>query len=366
MFVKLKSSLGDNMENTLPKIIRKTSPYLRRPKANVTRMMRDVTIALLPVTGFAIWKYGMTAVVIIVLSILSMAVTEYVYYQIVDKLDDDKFKFKNKSFTLYNFSVITSGLIYALTLPDNTPWFIVIIGAMFGVFFGKLIFGGVGQNVFNPAALGRVFIFISFGTMMSYDVDSVAGATALQVLNDNLFNSAVLSDFSLMNLFTGIGIPGSIGEMSAILILLGGVYLAIRTSFEVRIPLAYVGTVALLASAVAIYQGLGVWYPVFHVLSGGLLFGAIFMATDPITSPITKGGRIYFGFALGVLTFFIRVFGAYPEGVVFSILIMNMFVTTFDYYKWTNQQITKRQKIIFGIVVLVTIVITIVGVSYVG
>jgi len=354
------------MEKTLPKIIRKTSPYLRRPKANVTRMMRDVTIALLPVTGFAIYKYGMTALVIIALSILTMAVTEYLYYQLVDKLDGERFKFKNKSFTLYNFSVITSGLIYALTLPDNTPWFIVIMGAAFGIFFGKLIFGGLGQNVFNPAALGRVFIFVSFGTMMSYDIDSVAGSTALGMLNDSIFNIGVLDHFSLINLFTGIGIPGSIGEMSAILILLGGVYLAFRTSFEVRIPLTYVGTVALLATAVAIYKGLGIWYPMFHVLSGGLLFGAIFMATDPITSPITKGGRIYFGFALGVLTFFIRVFGAYPEGVVFSILIMNMFVTSFDYYKWTKQQITKRQKIIFSIIVLLTIVITIVGVSYVG
>ncbi len=354
------------MENTLPKIIRKTSPYLRRPKADVTRMMRDVTIALLPVTGFAIWKFGMAAVVIIVLSILSMAVTEYIYYQIVDKLDNEKIKFKNKSFTLYNFSVITSGLIYALTLPDNTPWFVVIIGAVFGVFFGKLIFGGIGQNIFNSAALGRVFIFVSFGTMMSYDIDAVAGATALGVLNNDAFNIAVLDDFRLINLFTGIGIPGSIGEVSAMLLLLGGVYLTLRRSFEVRIPIAYIGTVALLATAVALYKGLGVWYPLFHVLSGGLLFGAIFMATDPITSPVTKGGRIYFGFALGVLTFFIRVFGAFPEGVVFSILIMNMFVTTFDYYKWTNQQITKRQKIIFLIVVLVTIGITIVGVSYVG
>ncbi len=354
------------MENTLPKIIRKTSPYLKRPKASVTRMMRDVTIALLPVTGFAIYKYGMTALVIIVLSILSMAVTEYLYYQLIDKLDGDKFKLKNKSFTLYNFSAITSGLIYSLTLPDNTPWFIVIIGAVFGVFFGKLIFGGLGQNIFNPAALGRVFIFVSFGTMLSYDVDTVAGATALGMLNNDIFNIAVLDHFSLINLFTGIGIPGSIGEMSSVLIILGGVYLAIRTSFEVRIPLTYVGTVVLLASVVAIYKGLGIWYPIFHVVSGGLLFGAVFMATDPITSPITKGGRIYFGFALGVLTFFIRVFGAYPEGVVFSILIMNMFVSSFDYYKWTNQQITKKQKIIFAIVVLVTIVITIVGVSYVG
>jgi len=356
------------MENTLPKIIRKTSPYLKRPKANVTRMMRDVTIALLPVAGFAIYTFGMSALIIIVLSILSMAVTEYFYYQLVDKLDGEKLKFKNKSFTLYNFSVITSGLIYALTLPDNTPWFVVIIGAVFGIFFGKLIFGGMGQNVFNPAALGRVFIFVSFGTMMSYDIniDAAAGATALGVLNDSLFNIDVLNSYSLTNLFTGIGIPGSIGEISALLIILGGVYLAFRTSFEVRIPLVYVGTVALLATAVAIYKDLGVWYPIFHVLSGGLLFGAIFMATDPITSPITKGGRIYFGFALGVLTFFIRVFGAYPEGVVFSILIMNMFVTSFDYYKWTNQQITKRQKIIFSIVVLTTVVITIVGVSYVG
>lgn len=356
------------MEKTLPKIVRKTSPYLRRPKANVTRMMRDVTIALLPVTAFAVYTYGMTALIIIILSILSMAVTEYLYYQLVDKLDGDKLKLKNKSYTLYNFSVITSGLIYALTLPDNTPWFIVIIGAVFGVFFGKLIFGGIGQNVFNPAALGRVFIFVSFGTMMSYDlnIDATVGATALGILNDSIFNIDVLGSYSLMNLFTGMGIPGSIGEMSAILIILGGVYLAFRTSFEVRIPLAYVGTVALLATVVALYEGLGIWYPVFHVLSGGLLFGAIFMATDPITSPITKGGRIYFGFALGVLTFFIRIFGAYPEGVMFSILIMNMFVTSFDYYKWTKQQITTRQKVIFTIIVLITIVITIVGVSYVG
>ncbi len=354
------------MENTLPKIVRKTSPYLRRPKASVTRMMRDVTIALLPVTFFAIYKFGMSAIMIIVLSIGTMALTEYIYYQIVDHLNDEKFKLKNKSFTLYNFSVVTSGLIYALTLPDSTPWFVVIMGAFFGVFFGKLIFGGLGQNVFNPAALGRVFIFVSFGTMMTYNVDSVAGATALGMVNNDIFNISVLDNFSLINLFTGIGVPGSIGEVSAVLIILGGVYLALRTSFEVRIPLVYVGTVVLLASAVAIYKGLGIWYPVFHVVSGGLLFGAIFMATDPITSPITKGGRIYYAFALGVLTFFIRVFGAYPEGVMFSILIMNMFVTSFDYYKWTNQQITKKQKIIFGIVVLVTVIITIVGVSYVG
>jgi len=185
-------------------------------------------------------------------------------------------------------------------------------------------------------------------------------------MSKSMFDSGLLNDFSLINLFTGIGIPGSIGEVSALLIIVGGIYLALRTSFEVRIPLVYVGTVFVLASAVAIYKGLGIWYPMYHILSGGLLFGAVFMATDPITSPITQPGRVYFAFALGVVTFFIRVFGAYPEGVVFAILIMNMFVSSFDYYKWTYSRFTKKQGVIFAIVAVVSIVVTIVGVSYVG
>ncbi len=343
----------------MPKIIRKTSPYLRRPKANVTRMMRDVTIALLPVTIFAIYRFGMAAVMIILVSILSMMVSEYIYYQIVDKLDDEKFQWKNKSFTLYNFSTITSGLIYALILPDSTPWYVVMIGAVFGVVFGKFIF--------NPAALGRVFIIVSFGTLMAFDVgvDAITGATPLGIINDSAFSLDVLNYYNISDLFTGMVIPGSIGETSVILILLGGVYLAFRTSFEVRIPLAMIGTVALLAAAVALFKGISYEYILFHVFSGGLLFGAVFMATDPITSPITMPGRIYFGFALGFLTFIIRIFGAYPEGVMFAILIMNMFVSSFDYYKWTNSKITKRQIIIFSVIILLSIIVTLVGVNYV-
>jgi electron transport complex protein RnfD len=285
------------METIMPKIIRKTSPYLRRPKANVTRMMKDVTIALMPVTIFAIYRFGMAAVMIILVSILSMMAAEYIYYQIVDKLEDEKFKWKNKSFTLYNFSTITSGLIYALILPDATPWFVVMIGAVFGVVFGKLIFGGLGQNIFNPAALGRVFIVVSFGTLMSFDigVDAITGATPLGIINDNPFSLEALNIYNISDLFTGMVIPGSIGETSVILILLGGVYLAFRTSFEVRIPLAMIGTVALLAASVAIFKGISYEYVLFHVFSGGLLFGAVFMATDPITSPITMPGRILKG-----------------------------------------------------------------------
>jgi len=350
----------------VPKILRKTSPYLRRPQASVTRMMRDVFIALLPVTVFAIYRFGMDAVTILIVSVLSMVVAEYLYYQAADMIDGERFKLKNKSFTLYNFSAMTSGLIYGLILPNNTPVITIIISGALGIFLGKLIFGGLGQNIFNPAALARVLLVVNFGTMVNYEIDGFAGATALSEMSKSMFDSGLLNDFSLINLFTGIGIPGSIGEVSALLIIVGGIYLALRTSFEVRIPLVYVGTVFVLASAVAIYKGLGIWYPMYHILSGGLLFGAVFMATDPITSPITQPGRVYFAFALGVVTFFIRVFGAYPEGVVFAILIMNMFVSSFDYYKWTYSRFTKKQGVIFAIVAVVSIVVTIVGVSYVG
>lgn len=367
-----------------PKILRKTSPYLRRPQANVSRMMRDVVIALLPITIFAIYSFGMDAVKILLTAIISMGVTEYFYYQITDMLKGEKFKLKNKSFTLYNYSALTSGLIYGLTLPDQTPIWVVALSGALGIFLAKLIFGGLGQNVFNPAAVARVIVVVNFAIAYSThtadfalagSVDGMAGATALQYTNFayesgagqaivNAFNPAVLETFSMWDLFTGMGIPGSIGEVSALLLIVGAIYLALRTSFEVRIPLAYVGTVFVLAGVVAIQQGLGIWYPVYHVISGGLLFGAIFMATDPITSPITKPGRIYFGFGLGVITFFIRLFGALPEGVVFSILIMNMFVPTFDYFKWSKSRFSRKGTLIFAGVVLVTILVTVLGVHY--
>lgn len=357
------------MEYT-PKIIRKTSPYLRRPHASVTRMMRDVFIALLPVTIFAVVSFGIAAVGVLLASVLSMVGAEYVYYQIVDKINGEKFQLKNKSFTLYNFSAAVSGLIYGLTLPDDSPLWIVIICGVLGIVLAKLVFGGLGQNIFNPAAVARVLVVVNYATSVAYTnhVDAVAGATALSFTNNEtfFFSADVLNSYPLWRLFTGVGIPGSIGEVSALLIIVGGVYLALRTSFEVRIPLMYVGTVFVLASAVAIYKGLGIWYPFYHIFSGAVMFGAVFMATDPITSPITKPGRVYFGFGLGVITFVIRLFGAYPEGVVFSILIMNMFVPTFDYFKWTNSKFSQKQYYIFAAVVVLTIVAVLVGANYVG
>lgn len=351
-------------------IVRKTSPYLRRPNANVTRMMSDVTIALLPVAIFSIYSFGWSALLILLLSIGSMMLTEYVYYQVQDLLEGDTFKFKNKSFTLHNASVLTSGLIFGLTLPDQTPWYVVVIGGVLGIYLAKLIFGGMGQNIFNPAAVARVIVVVIYATHMSYSaniatIDGSAGATALQVVADNPFSLDALQHYSFTNLLVGTNLPGSLGEVSAILLILGGVYLAVRTSFEVRIPLMMVGTVAVLALAVGVFSGVNpLEYMLFHVLSGGLLFGAIYMATDPITSPITAPGRVAAGFMMGFITFVIRIFGAYPEGVVFSILIMNMFVSTFDYYKWSGSQFKQKRVIWFSVIFLFAIGITLVGVYY--
>ena len=246
---------------TPTKIIRKTSPYLRRPNANVSRMMSDVTIALIPVSIFSIYSFGLSALWIILLSIGSMVLTEYVYYQVQDLLNGESFKIKNKSFTLHNGSVVTSGLIYALTLPDSTPWYVVVIGGVLGIYLAKLIFGGMGQNVFNPAAVARVLVVVIYATHISYSqyipvIDGTAGATPLSIVNDAPFTLEALQHYSFNNLLLGTGLPGSIGEVSALLLILGGVYLAVRTSFEVRIPLAMVGTVALLALSVALFTGI--------------------------------------------------------------------------------------------------------------
>ncbi len=350
-------------------MIEKNSPHLRRPTASVVRMMSDVAIALTPLVAFAIYQHGLTAVWILLAAVLSMLGTEYIYYQIQDYKNKEKFKLCNKSFTIYNFTIIVSGLIYGLIIPDATPIIVVIIGGVFGVFFAKLVFGGMGQNIFNIAAFARVFIALAFGGAVAVSnylpqVDGVAGAT---VLGDWVISPFAQNDnFSLMQMFTGIGLPGTIGETSVLLILVGGIYLFLRKSFDVFVPLTYIATMFILAFAVMLRQDLGLWYPLTHVLAGGVMFGAVFMATDPITIPVTRPGRIYFAFGVGVLTFVIRLFGNLPEGVVFAILIMNMFVPAIDYAKWSKNHFTLKSSLIFAGVIIVTILSVVVGANYVG
>lgn len=350
-------------------IIEKNSPHLRRPNASVVRMMRDVAIALLPLVIFAIVRHGLTAVWILLAAVLSMLGTEYIYYQIKDFKNKEKFTLRNKSFTIYNFSIVVSGLIYGLIIPDATPIIIVIIGGVFGVFFAKIIFGGMGQNIFNIAAFARVFIALAFGGAVAVSqylptIDGVAGAT---ILGDWVLSPFAQNEhFSLWDMFWGIGLPGTIGETSVLLILVGGIYLALRRSFDVFVPITYLATMFVLSFAVMLSQDLGLWYPLTHLFAGGVVFGAVFMATDPITIPVTRPGRIYFAFGVGVLTFVIRLFGNLPEGVVFAILIMNMFVPAIDYAKWSKSRFSLPGVLIFAGVVIVTIFAVVVGANYVG
>jgi len=348
--------------------VKKSAPHLRRPNANVVRMMRDVAIALMPLTIFAIWQHGLNALWILLVSVVSMVATEYIYYQIIDRLNGETFKLNNKSFTVYNFSVVVSGLIYGLTLPDEIPLVVVAIGGAIGVFLAKLIFGGMGQNIFNIAAFARVFVVLAFGGVLVYSnhIDADLGATALGVLNQDMLDGSVRDGYSYWAMFSGIGLPGSLGETSALLILVGGLYLFMRKSFDVYVPLTYIGTVFVLSLAVMFTQDVGFWYPMTHLLSGGLIFGAIFMATDPITIPTNRPSRIYFAFGLGVITFVIRLFGNLPEGVVFAILIMNMFVPALDYHKWAKSKFTVKSVSIFSVIVIITVILTAVGVHYAG
>ncbi len=289
------------------------------------------------------------------------------YKQASTKEENKRFHLFNRNFTLYNYSILVSGIIFGLTVPDSTHFMIVIIGGVAATLLVKMIFGGMGQNIFNIAGFARAFIALGFGAAVGVSNhlpvqdDGSAGATVLGSLTSNPFTEP--STFSIWDMFSGIGFPGAIGEASALLILAGALYMFVRKSFDVFVPLVYVGTVFVLSTAVMVQQDIGWWYPMTHIFSGGLLFGAVFMATDPITIPVTRPGRVYFAFGLGVITFVIRLFGQYPEGVVFAILIMNMFVPAIDYAKWSKNKFSLKSSLIFSAVILLTIFAVWVGAS---
>lgn len=343
-----------------------TSPHVRKPNAKVSRMMGDVVIALSPLVIFAMLVHGLPAFLIFLVATLSMGLTEYAYYWWQDYKKTKSTAFKNPSFTLGNFTILTSGLIYGLILPDQIPLLIVAIGGVVGVFFSKLIFGGLGHNVFNIAGFARVFVGLAYASSLSYsaNVDASAGATVLGLLGQDLAADPGLT-YSLSTMFTGFGMPGSLGETSALLILVGALYLFIRKSYDVFVPLTYLGTVFVIMLAVSVFQPVSPSLPLYYLLSGGLMFGAIYMATDPVTMPITRPGRIYYAFGLGVVTVLIRLFGNLPEGVVFAIVIMNMFAPAFDIPRFAKPKFTIKSTLIFSAVVSVITFSIVLGVGYV-
>ena len=285
-------------------------------------LMRDVIIALIPAIVVSVLFYGWAELLVLAVSALSCVLFEWAIA---------KFLFKNPDLFCCPAALVT-GLLLAMNLPVSTPWWIVVIGALFAIGVVKMSFGGIGQNVFNPAIAARVFLLVSFPQQMTNwtapagfiaNVDAFSGATLLgqvHILGAQQADKLV----DLHTLFVNIG--GSAGEISALALLVGWVYLLVRRVIKPWITLSIFATVALVAAIFhladpALYTG-----PLFNLLTGGVILGACFMATDYVTSPMSTWGGVIYGVGIGFLLMMIRYFGSYPEGVSFAILLMNMTV----------------------------------------
>ena len=347
------------------KLIKENAPYIRR-KADVKRMMLDVVIALSPITIFSCVMYGWSAVYVLLISIAIMLASEAVFVFLTNKPEYNgaKLTFKEKlkeafsHYTINNFlAPLISAIIYSLIMPAGTSVWVVIVGALFGIVIGKLVFGGLGSNIFNPAALGRVAASICFelAPKSSRFVDIVAGGTPLAHVNGNIAN---ISNYKLLDLLIGT-VPGAMGEGGKIAIIVGGVYLLIRKSADIRAMLSTIITFAglMLIAGLKVDSANAINIMLYQLLSGGLIFGAVFMVTDPVTSPTTKFGRILYGALVAAIAVLVRLFGAFPEGVAFAILIMNMFVPVIDYYKWSSPKYNYKQFIALGVILLAIVVI---------
>ncbi len=292
-----------------------SSPHIRG-NFRTNRIMLDVVLALLPALIVGICVLGPRAALVSLLSVASAVVFEWLWCLVTRSRN-----------TVVDGSAVVTGLLLAMTLPVTVPYWMVIVGNLFAIVFVKALCGGLGQNIFNPALAARAFLMIvcPAGLTRYPGLDGVTSATPLHHMV-----MPALPEESLMDMFLGI-CPGSIGEISSLALILGGVYLVVRKVISPRIPLTYVGTLAVLALIFFKTDNAVLWMA-YSVFSGGLLLGAIFMATDYVTSPVTPRGQILYGIGCGVLTLLLRYFGLFPEGVTYAILLMNAFVWVIDRY----------------------------------
>ncbi len=285
--------------------------------------MRDVVIALLPALVVSVIYFGVSALVVTLVSIVSCVLFEYLIQKYLIK----------GACTICNYSAIVTGILLGFNLPASLPLWIVVIGALISIGVAKMTYGGLGKNPFNPALVGRVFLLIAYPAQMTTFpvVDGSSGATPLAAVKSG---ATMLGDVNLQNMLLG-SIPGSLGEVSALCLIIGGTYLLWRKVISWHIPVAVLGTMALMAAGTAVMNGGGeaiYLAPIFHILAGGALLGSIYMATDYSTSPMTHKGMLIYGVGIGVITMLIRLSGAYPEGMSFAILIMNACVPLINKY----------------------------------
>ena len=307
------------------KLLVAPAPHVQTSQSTA-RIMRDVVIALLPALVVSTVVFGWSVLGITALSVLSCVGFEYLI---------QRFLVGGKP-TVGNWSAVVTGVLLAFNLPASIPWWIVVIGAFVAIAIAKMTFGGLGKNPFNPALVGRVFLLIAYPVQMTSfpeveGLDALSGATPLAAVKQG----ASADVLGVQDLLLG-NMPGSLGEVAALALLCGFVYLLWRRVITWHVPVTILATMAIFAFVVALCrgaEGAALWqFPLFHVLAGGAMLGAIFMATDYSTSPMTVRGGVIFAMGIGVITMLIRLWGAYPEGMSFAILIMNSTVPLINKY----------------------------------
>ena len=298
--------------------------------------MYDVVIALIPVFIVSLYVFGINTLIATAAAVISCLLFEYLIQRYLLKTN----------VTIGDGSALITGILLAFNLPANIPVWMIVIGSLVAIGVAKLSFGGLGYNVFNPALVGRVFLLVSFPVEMTLwptavenntkVVDAVTGATPLGLIKDGVQFGQTMTEIntqlpSTMDMFLGIT-AGSLGEMSAIALLLGGLYLIVRKVISWHIPVTVLVTIVAMTAIFWWIDPEQYANPMIHLLSGGAILGAFFMATDLVTSPVTKKGMVIFALGIGVITVVIRLWGAYPEGISFAILIMNAFVPLINSY----------------------------------
>ena len=300
------------------KLIASSSPHIRSNE-DTRSIMLDVIIALLPALAWSVYCFGWKALLLTAVSVVSCVFWEWAYRKLM-----------KKSSMIGDPSAVVTGILLSFVCPVDLPWWTVIIGAFFSIVVVKQLYGGIGCNFLNPALAGRAFLLASYATAMtSWAIpqirpDVTSAATPLQIMKEGTVEAftTLTSNYSVSDMFLG-KIGGSLGEVSSLCLLVGGVFLLIRKVISWHTPVAYIGTVAILTLIAAPAGISGVDYMLYNVFGGGLMLGAIFMATDYATSPALPAAQLVYGVGCGALTVLFRYFGLYPEGVTYAILLMN-------------------------------------------
>lgn len=305
-----QTSNGGNLK--MPMLTLSSSPHIRANES-VQTIMRDVLIALLPAALAGIYFFKMRAALVMTVAVVSAVLSEYLWQRLT-----------HKNITVGDLSAVVTGLLLAFNVPPTMPLWMVAVGTVFAVLIVKQLFGGIGQNIVNPALAGRAFLLASWPiAMTTWTLDGVTTATPLAILKAGEGTLPTLSQAFIGN------IGGCIGETSALALLIGFVYLLYRKVISWEIPVVYIATVAILTTVIG-RNGFMTGNGLYEIFTGGLMLGAIFMATDYTTTPMTKKGQVIFALGCGIIATIIRTIGGYPEGVSYSILIMNLCVPLID------------------------------------